>query len=83
MTDGKISWSKKSLKYFIGYKDDEKLKQSCIMLLKMSWYIKCFDETKYMYFLKDDKNLLRAYNRVWDKISDIMQNSFDSEPVYI
>ena len=77
----KISYSKKSLKYFIGYKDGEKFKQLYIMLLKMSWYVKCFDETKYMCFLTDDKNLLRACNRVWDKISNIMfvEEVFDEE----
>ena len=47
----------------------------------MSWYVKCFDETKYMCFLTDDKNLLRACNRVWDKISNIMfaEEVFDEE----
>ena len=31
---------KKGLKYFIGNKDDEKVKPMCIMLPKMSGYIK-------------------------------------------
>ena len=28
---------------------------SCIMLLKMSWYVKYFDETKYMSSLTEDE----------------------------
>ena len=32
-------------------------------------------------FIKKRK-LLKAYNKVWDKISNIMQKGFDSEPVY-
>ena len=32
----KVSYDKKGLKYFIGQKDDEKVRPLCIMLSKMS-----------------------------------------------
>lgn len=47
---------------------------------KMSGHVKYFDETKYKSFIKD-KQLLEAYDKAWDKISNVMKNEFDSEPV--
>ena len=35
-----------------------------------------------MSFLIEDEELLKAYNKVWDYISNIMQKQFDSETVY-
>ena len=40
MISDKVFYGKKGLKYFIGNKDDEKVKPLCIMLPKMSGYIK-------------------------------------------
>ena len=49
----------------------------------MGGSVKCFDETKYMsYLIGDEEELLKAYNKLWDKLSNIMQKGFDSEPVY-
>ena len=39
-------------KYFIGYKDDEKVVPLCVMLPKMSRYTKSFDKTKEVFFIK-------------------------------
>ena len=47
----------------------------------MSGYLNSFDVTKYMSFLNNDEKLLIAYNKVWDKASNIIRNRFDSEPV--
>ena len=49
---------------------------------KNEWLCKGFDETKYMSFLTEDEKLLKAYNKVWNKISNIMKKGFDSEPVH-
>ena len=49
---------------------------------KMSVYAKSFDVTKYMSFSIEDEKLLKAYNKVWNRISDIMQKRFNSKPVY-
>ena len=48
----------------------------------MRGYDKCFDETKYMTFLIKDEELLETYNRLWNKVSNLMKKGFDSEPVY-
>ena len=43
---------------------------------------KKFDETKYMSFFTKDEKLLKAYNNVLDKVNNIMQKGFDSEPLH-
>ena len=60
----------KGFNYFIGFKGDDKVRSSCIMLLKMIGYVKCFDETKCMLFLIEDEELLKVCNKDVDKISN-------------
>ena len=36
----------------------------------------------YMSFLIKDDELLKNYNRIWDKVSYSMEKGFDSEPAY-
>ena len=44
-------------------------------------YVKSYDgQTKQMYFLTEDDDLLEKHNTIWDKVSEKKQ--FDSEPVY-
>ena len=67
----------KKIWYFIGYLyNDNKVKPLHIMLPKTSTYIKRFDgQTKWMYFLIEDDDLLEKYNTIWDKVSaDIKKN---------
>ena len=74
---------KKGFKYFVGYEDDsEKNMSLCKMLPKMNAYSRDFDETKYMYFLIKDKELLEKYNEIWDKNNNITKKEFDRDPVY-
>ena len=49
---------------------------------KMSGYVKNLNEIKYILFLIEDEKLLKAYNKVWNKISNLTQKEFDSKPVY-
>ena len=46
------------------------------MLPKTSFYVKSYDgQTKWMYFLIEDDNLLKKYNTIWNKIrTDIKKN---------
>ena len=64
----KVLYGKKGFKYFVRYKGDDKIKRLCIMLSKISACVKM--------------SFLNAYNKVWDKISNIMQKQFDSDPGY-
>ena len=74
---------KKNYKYFIGYLyNDHKIKPLHIILPKTSAYVKRFDgQTKLMYFLIEDGDLLELYNIIWDKVSTDIKKEFDSEPV--
>ena len=49
---------------------------------QMIGYFNCFDNSKTMLFLADDKELLKEYTKVWENISDLIGKKFDSEPVY-
>ena len=46
------------------------------------WYVKCFDSTKTKSFKVSDKELLKKYTQLWEKISSLTDKKFDSETVY-
>ena len=75
---------KRTYKNFIDYFfNDHKAKPLHIMLPKMSAYGKSYDgQTKWMYFLIEDDDLLEKYNTTWDKVSANIKKEFDSDPVY-
>ena len=50
---------------------------------KITAYRKDFDETKYIFFLIKDNELLKKYNEIWKKVSNAIKKEFDSNPVYI
>ena len=69
--------SEKNYKYFIGYLYiDHKVKPLHIILPKTSVYVKSYDgQTKRMYFLIEDDDLLKKCNTICDKVStDIKKN---------
>ena len=41
-----------------------------------------FDETKYICFVIKDDELLKKYNKIWEKVKNSLKKEFDSEPVY-
>ena len=68
VVSSKVSFGKKEFKYFIGYKDAKKNRPLCICLPKMSTYTKDFDETKNVFVLIQNYELLEKYNEIWGKI---------------
>ena len=74
--------TKNSLKYFIGYNDVDVIRPLRIKLPQIIGYIKNFDSNKTMSFNVDDNKLLKKYNKIWEKISNLMNIEFDSKPVY-
>ena len=84
LVSNKISFDEKNYKYFIGYLyNGNKVKPLNIMLPKATAYAKSYDgQTKWMYFLIEDNDLLEKYNTIWDKVSADIKKEFDSEPVY-
>ena len=74
--------TKNSLKYFIGYNDDDVIRPLCIKLPQMIDYVKNLDSNKIISFKVGDNKLLNKNNKIWEKISNLMNIEFDSEPVY-
>ena len=48
----------------------------------MIGYAKYFDDNKTMSFKLSDKNLLKKYTKIWEKISSLMNTESDTELVY-
>ena len=83
LTSKKESYStKNSVKYFIGYNDDDVIRLSCIKLPQMIGYVKNFDCNKTVSFKVGDNKLLKKYSKIWEKISNLMKIEFVSESVY-
>ena len=65
--------TKNSLKYFIGYNDDNDIiRPLCIRLPKMTGYTRKFDENATMSFRVNDKQFLKNYNKIWEKIEKLL-----------
>ena len=63
--------------------DDYEIKPLHIMLPKINGYVKIYEgQTKWMYFLIEDDDLLEKYNTIWNKVSADIKKEFISEPVY-
>ena len=69
----KASFGRKCFKYFIGYKDAEKVKPLYIFLPKTIAYRKDFDQTKYVSFLIKADELLEEYNGIWEKVKNSLK----------
>ena len=74
--------TKNSLKYFIGYNDNDVTRPLFIKLPQMIDYVKYFDGNKTMSSKVSDNRLLKKYNKIWERISNLMNIKFDSELVY-
>ena len=48
----------------------------------MNRYVKYFTDNKCMNTLAYGKKLLRKYNAIWDKISNLFKKRFDGEPMH-
>ena len=69
-------------KSIIGYNDNTIIPLQ-LFLPKMTGYLNIFEDgTKKMYFLTDNNEFLERYTKIWEKISDLIDKKFDSDPVY-
>ena len=74
--------TKNSLKYFIGYNDGDVIRPLSILLPEMIGYVKHFDCNKTMSFKVSDNKLLKKCNKIWERVGNLLNIEFDSEPVY-
>ena len=58
--------TKNSLKYFIGYDDDNLIRPLCIKFPQIIGYVKHFDSSKRISFKVIDNKVLKKYNKIWD-----------------
>ena len=71
-------------KFFVGYlHDDDVIRPLCIILPKMSGYIKYFDSgRKNMSFLIEDGSVYLKYTKIWNKIKKLLNMKFHSQPIH-
>ena len=75
--------TKNSLKYFIGYNDDDDvIRPLCIKFPQMIGYVKNFDRNKKMSFKASDNKVLKKCNKIWEKTCNLKNIEFESEHVY-
>ena len=74
--------NKNSVKYFIGYNDNDIIRPLCIRLPQMTGYAKKFNDNATMSFIVKDKKLLKSYTKIWETIEGLMKINFESKPVY-
>ena len=74
--------NKNSVKYFIGYNDNDIIRPLCIRLPQMTGYARKFNENATMSFIVKDKKLLKKYTKIWETIEGLMKINFESKPVY-
>ena len=78
ISEPKSYGQKNAKKYIIGYSDDV-IRPLCIFLPQMIGYVKCFDDNETMSLVAEDKESLKEYIKVWEKIKDLIGKKFDSE----
>ena len=69
-------------KYIIGYNHNT-ISPLQLFLPKMTGYLNIFEDgNRKMSFLTDNNEFLERYTEIWEKISDLINKKFDSDPVY-
>ena len=69
-------------KYIIGYNDNT-ISSLQLFLPKMTGYLNIFKNgTRKMSFLSDNNEFLERYTAIWEKLSDLVNKKFDSNPIY-
>ena len=85
VVSNKLKHNNESFKHFIGYHyaNSEIVKPLCIILPRMSGYIKYIENggKNLSFFIKDDE-VWDKYDKIWDVIKNEPGINFDSEPVY-
>ena len=70
------------LKYLYNDNDNDVIRPICLRLPQMTGYARKFDENVTMSFRVNNKQLLKNYNKMWEKIEKLMRIDFESKPVY-
>ena len=68
-----------ALKYFIGYNDNDAIRSLCARLPQMTVYARKFDENVTTSFRVNNKQFLKNYNKIWEKVEKLMKIDFESK----
>ena len=60
--------TKNSFKYFIGYNNNDVIRPLFTRLPQMTGYARKFDENARMPFRVNNEQLLKNYNKIWEKL---------------
>ena len=82
VVSNKFPSGKQNFKYFIGYKDSEKVRHLCIFRPQMIIHKINFDENRRIYISIKEENIFIKYMEILDKVSNIIKNKFNSELIY-
>ena len=74
--------TKNALKYFIGYNDNDVIRPLCLRLPEMTGYAKKFNENATMSFRVNNKQLLKNYKKIWEKVKKLLKINFERKAVY-
>ena len=59
------------IKYFIGYNDNDVIRPLCVRLPQMTGYDRTFNENATISFKASNKQLLKNYNKIWEKVEKL------------
>ena len=74
--------TKNSFKYCIGYNDNDFIRPLCVRLPQMTGYVRKFNENGTMSFRVNNKQLLKNYDKILEKVEKLMKIDFESTAVY-
>ena len=73
--------TKNALKYFTAY-DNDVIRPLRVSLPQMTGYVEKLNENVTMSFRVNSKQLLKNYNKIWEKVEKLLKIDFESKPVY-
>ena len=75
----KFPFGKQDFKYFIGYKDSEKIRPLSVFQPQMIIYKKFFDKNRPICFLIKKEKVFIKYLEIIEKVRNTIKNKFNSE----
>ena len=65
------------IQHFCGYLNNDVIQPLCVILPRMSAYIKYFDDGgKNMSFVTDDEEFYKKYNEIWEVVTKLLKLKF-------
>ena len=68
--------------HFNGYNDNYVIRPLCLRLPQITGYAKKFNKNATMFFRVNNKQLLKNYNKIWEKTEKFVRIDFESKLVY-